>query len=483
MAGLGSEGVLPGLAWEAFIRVLVALLLAVCVTNHAIDQFYVTGASVWDAGWFAWLASHADAWPMPNPPLIGGSFLAIHASPVFFLLTALKSLLPAMPDPVWFALTQGLWAGLLGLAVALCLGPGWRAACLSILIAGNGITLAAIGFPHIELAMPALLLLSLALRRSTVWLWLPPLLLLFTIREDGGCHAALAFAALAALRAWQEQRLAAARGDAAIAGLCLLASATAILVQHLLPQGGAALGGTYLGHPPLAHVDAAFLADRLHHLFKDRAYVWAPLLLLGLAGLIWRDLRLLAGVVIALPWLTLSVLAVSHQAGEMWDYYSLPLMAPLCWPLLCSARLDGAPRGFLRLQIVMSALSAALFIGSNANHDRRPWLHFQPGGWARVAETEAALDALVAEPGALDHLVVDDAVAALRLGAFRAANIHAGFDYSKAEQRQINRLIYLPGTWRDDRKRALIASEGLTDPRRFAGRFISVTRPAPAAPP
>ncbi len=462
-------------------RILVFGLFFVCSANYTLNNFYVTGASVWDAGWFAWLAGHATKWPMPNPQAIGGAFLAIHASPVFFLLTAARSLLPAMPDPVWFALTQGLWFGLIGIAMSLCLAATAGGSMLAVIVATNGITLATLGFPHIEIAMPALLLLSLAFRRRSAWLWMPPLLLMLTVREDAGFHAALAYAALALLRAHGERRLRAGAADAAIALGCLLAGAVALTVQHGVPGGGGALAGTYLGRPAFAHLDRAFLAERAHYLFKDRGCVWAPLLLLGLAALRYRDLRLAAGVAISLPWLALSFVALSHQAGEMWDYYSFPLMAGLSWPLLCAARLDGVPRSrFVSLQAMMAALSILLFAASGGNHDRRPWERFDFAWWGRVAPIEAAMDRVVAEAASLDHLVVDDAVAALRLGAFTPGQLHADFAFSTAEQDAIRVLIYRPGTWRDEAKLALIRRVGLAAPRPLAGGFfMQLERPNP----
>jgi hypothetical protein len=470
---------------RAGLRLVVFALFFGCAANATLNNFYVTGASVWDAGWFAWLASHAVVWPIPNPPVIGGAFLAIHAAPVFFLLTALKDLLPPMPDPVWFALTQGVWFGLLGLAVSLCLAANGRGATLAVIVAANGITLATLGFPHFEIAVPALLLLSLALRRHTALLWGPPLLLMLGIREDAGFHAALAYAALALLRAHGERRLAAGAADGAIALVCLLAGGAALAIQHAVPGGGGALAGTYLGRPALAHVDAGFLAERMHYLVKDRATVWAPLLLLGLTAAWYRDLRLAAGVAISLPWLALSFVAVSHQAGEMWDYYSFPLMAGLCWPLLCAARLDAVPRSrFVALQAAMAVLSLGLFAGSGGNHDRRPWSHFGFDGWSKVAPIESALDRITADPKGLDHLAVDDSVAALRLGSFTATQLHPDFAFSIAEQDAITVLIYRPGTWRDDRKRKLIARAGLADPQPLAGGFfIRLQRPGAPAPP
>ena len=145
---------------------------------------------MWDAGWFAHLTCHG----LQNPPALGGTFLADHMSIVLGILAVVHTFAPAMPDPIFFAFTQGFWFGILGLATSICVTP-WlptvRGLLLAILSAMNGISLATLGFPHIEVAIPALILLVLALwttNRRAAALAVVPLLL--TVREDAGLHLA-----------------------------------------------------------------------------------------------------------------------------------------------------------------------------------------------------------------------------------------------------------------------------------------------------
>lgn len=447
-------------------RALGFLLPAICAADYTASRFYRSGAAVWDSGWFAWLATHATAWPMPNPPAIGGDYLAVHFAPIFFLLTAAHGLLPFLPAPVWFALTQGLWFGLLGLACALCaetLLPGrpWAAAALALPAAGNGIALATLGFPHVEIAWPALLFLAIALRGRTRWWWLA-LLLMLTVREDAGLHAALAFTALALLRAHAGREWRAALPEARIAALCLAASLAAILLQRLALGGGQALSGTYLGTPPLAHLTGALALERLQLLFRHRAYLWAPLLLLLLLAAARRDPRPLAGALIGLPWIAFSFIARSDQAALMWDYYALPLMASLCWPLLAGHALPPGHRRDALAQAAIAVLSIALFTVSGRNHDHAPWRGFSPAVWARVAPAERAIDWLLAHRPALGRLAVGDAVAALRPGAFTARELRYGLAYTPAETRAIDTLAEWPGGWLASRKADIRRIAGLT---------------------
>ena len=77
---------------------------------------------------------------------------------------------------------------------------------LSVLCAANGISLATIGFPHIEIAIPALILLILACwtrgYRRLAWMLVP---LLLMIREDAGLHLAI-IVALFAIWRWRARR-------------------------------------------------------------------------------------------------------------------------------------------------------------------------------------------------------------------------------------------------------------------------------------
>jgi hypothetical protein len=465
-------------AWLPTVRALCFLVPASLATSYTINCFYVRGAPLLDAGWFAWLDANALTWPIPNPPALGGAYLAIHFSPIFFVLTWLHRLIPTMPAPVYFAFTQGVWFGLIGLAAGLCVLPGLTSRrlpglLLALVIAGNGITLATVGFPHFEIAIPALLLLTLALREAGPesrigWLWPASLLLLLTIREDAGLHAATILGCLAAWRVVQSGRLRAGVADLVVATVCVLASSVVLgLQKFVVPDGGGSLAGTYLGTPWLAHVDRAFMVERLHYLFKDRSYVWGPLLLLAGAAIATRDLRLLVGAVACLPWLALSFVAKSVQAGEMWDYYSFPLMVGLCWPMLAARpglHADAVVRRrYAVVQAIVSVLSIALFIGSGGNHDRRPWRSFPPLWAGRIQPTELAMDAMLRRRAAFGHLIVDDAVASLRLGAFGADEWRYALAYSDAEIAATDTLVYQPGTWIQRRKVAIIAMASLVN--------------------
>jgi hypothetical protein len=79
----------------------------------------------------------------------------------------------------------------------------------------------------------------------------------------------------------------------------------------------------------------------------------------------------------------------------------------------------------------------------------------------RVAATEVALDEILAHRGQLGHLIVDDAVGALRPSAFTSSELRIMMGFSDAEIAATNVMIFQNVPWLDAKKRAIIASAKL----------------------
>lgn len=459
-------GTLPALG-----HAIAFLVPAILATNYTINRFYALGAAMWDSGWFAHLAVNG----LRNPPAIGGIFLTDHMSLVFVLLSLVHGLTPATTAPVFFAASQGLWFGVIGLAASLCLRPivGARFAVpLAVLGALNGISLATIGFPHIEIAIPALVLLMLALwargQVRAAWCVLP---LLLTIREDAGLHLATVFA-LVALWTWRVAGWRAARPAAAMAACGLLAAAAIMGVQHVwFTAPTDQLHETYLGSPMLAHVNWHFLGNRIYRLGQNRSYIYLPFLLTLAAAARRRDLLLAIGPLAGLPWLGLALVARSSQAGELMSYYGFPLMIGLCWPMVAAVWSTARPaRVFaLRLFAVNMLLSVALFAFSGGMHDRRPWNSFGIPNAQRMAASDAALDMLLANRPVMGRMIVDDEVGSLRPEAFLPNELRPLMAFSAEELRGVDAFVFKPGGWLDGRKREIIREAGLAVHYRIRG--------------
>jgi hypothetical protein len=97
----------------------------------------------------------------------------------------------------------------------------------------NGISLSAISFPHIEIAIPALILLILTFWargfRRTAWRLVP---LLLMIREDAGLHLATIVGLIACWRWHATRSWRAARPEAMMALAGLLGSAAILVAQE-----------------------------------------------------------------------------------------------------------------------------------------------------------------------------------------------------------------------------------------------------------
>jgi hypothetical protein len=481
MSAACQRRVLSGRAVKFGCHLLAFLVPAVLATNYTINVFYTLGAAMLDSGWFAHLACHGLA----NPPALGGTFLADHMSAVLALLALVHTISPTMPDPVFFAISQGFWFGVLGLTASLCVAqwlPAGRGLLLALLCAMNGISLATLGFPHIEIAIPALILLVLALlttgRHVAAFILVP---LLLTVREDAGLHLAIILVLMAAFRWYRTGQWRMARIEAVLAALCAIMSLFTLVLQAILFGDGAfstdgldSLHAAYLGRSALAHVDWPFLVHRVLRLGQNRSYIYLPFLITSLVAVKQGNLGLALGPLSGMPWVALALIAVSPQAGELTNYYSFPLMIGLCWPMIACQPGFGSidPRLGVRLLAANVGLSILLFSVSGGHHDRRPWLSFGPPDFARVAATEEALDEILNHRGQLGHFIVDDAVGSLRPSAFSPSELRMMMEYSDAEVAATNAMIFQKVRWLDAKKRAIIASADLKVHYRVRGTLL-----------
>ncbi len=451
---------------------LAFLVPALLATNYTLNRFYELGAAMWDSGWFAHLATHG----LRNPPAIGGLFLNDHMSLVLGLLALIHQLTPETAAPVHFAFTQGVWFGTIGLAASLCLMPHLpkpAALALALLAAMNGISLATIGFPHIEIAIPALILLMLALwvrgHRLASWLVLP---LLLSVREDAGLHLATIFALIALWRWRHAGDGRAARGEALLAATAIAASLALLGVQEaLFVTGEDQLHDTYLGEPALAHLSWQFVWHRIYRLGQNRSYIYLPFLLTLAVALRQRSWALALGPLAGIPWVALALIAKSHAAGELMSYYGFPLMIGLCWPMVAASRFFARPDPSIPLRLAASnvVLSIVLFAFSGGMHDRRPWESFGPPNLARIAATEAALDDITTHRATIGPFLIDDAVGALRPAAFTSGELRMLLAFTPAEIHAAESFIFHPFPWLTSRKNQIIAQAKLTHHYRLRG--------------
>lgn len=468
----------PGTARRAAAGRLASLLCfvlpAAWVTSYTLDHFYTTGAYVWDSGLFAHFSAFTDRWPMlwpdflhrkPEEPRL--TFFSIHFMPIFYPLSALHSLVAFVPPAAWFAVLQGLWSGILGLAVfMLCARPAGTALAVATALATAfcGPMLATIGYPHVETAIPALLVLFFGLRDRgrPIAAWLA-LALCLSIREDAGLHSASFLILLVLAQGLSRAPRQAMRGNLVAIAVCLACSILALALQHVVyPGQTSSLKRVFLGDPIGAHITWHLVAERVQRVLTDWGYaVWPAVIVLVVA--LWRrNLVLLAGALAPMPWVALALLAV-RDIG-LADYYAFPLIVTIAWPTIAQPHDVFA----VRLQLLVAIVSILLFVAlSGPIADRAPWRTSFFADWSAVGRYETVLRDAVSRRGELGRLMLDDGVISLVPEA-------AGLD-EWTRQWEVDRLpnpdvvIYMHGgrVWGETEK--VIAASGLTHTCRIAG--------------
>ena len=353
---------------------------------------------------------------MLAPPILhrGSSIVletfSIHFHPIFYLTSALHLALPFVPAAAYYSFVQALFPGLLGLSVFIV---GARSTNLALAViaalatAFCGPFLVNIGLPHIELAIPSLFLLFLALRsvghRIGSFIALG---LCLSVREDAGLHAGAVLTLLAATQWALGESRETVRENAVIAIICLAYSFSVLAFQHVFyPAPVSSLSRVYLGNPIGSHLSWPLVLYRATRFLTTRAYVTWPLILL-LAAAVWkRNIILAVGPLSVLPWMLMSLLAASSGPGDLNGYYSFPVIIAIAWPTIAFA-MNRAPR---MLQLWTSVLSIVFLVSV----DNSPLRGLGIPNLGAIGTYETALRSVISRRGEFGRLMVDDAVASL----------------------------------------------------------------------
>jgi hypothetical protein len=465
-------------AWlGAFLSFAIPLAL---ITVATLNHYYGPNAYFWDSGYFAYQASFSTTWPMWMPPIhhvdptVGRvETFRNHIMPIFFFTSALHSSLPFIPPAVYYSLLQGLWSGLLGLAIFIaCVGCTRvaTAVLVALLTSLCGPVLSAVPFPHVELAIPAFFLLFLALRshgyRTSGFVALGLCLL---VREDAGLHAGgvLILWCLAQLMTGTPREI--ARENLVVALLCFTYSFSVLIFKHLYyPLPISPLEWGYLGHPIGAHLNWPLVLGRVGFLLTERAYIVWPWLLILLIAAWRRNIALAVGPLAVVPWFLLSLLAVTPGPAMLWRYYAFPFIIALAWPSIICATGQGA----LRVQFLTSILSIGLFI---AVGDWSGWDLHVPN-FSVMGSYEAELRKVISEQRRLGRIMVDDAVVSLVPDALEADEWT--FQWSIVPLQNPDAVVYRENAYDAANTERIVQESGLTQATRILNTpFLVAGRP------
>jgi hypothetical protein len=196
-------------------------------------------------------------------------------------------------------------------------------------------------------------------------------------------------------------------------------------MQRLLFPETSAFARVYLGNPPLAHLTAGLIADRMLFFLFGRPYVLYP----ALGACIWavraRNPYIVLAFAANIPWLLVHLLAKSPLAGTLVSYYAFPLLVALAWPLLGvmlqrqrtgnGADPTSAVAGF-------AMLLALSFVPGIGIHDPGqlplPRAFWDPPSRAWQAATDRAVAAISTARPLLGRVLVDNSIAAIAPNGF-----------------------------------------------------------------
>ena len=403
-------------------------------TNLVLFHFYSRGSFVLDTGLLASLMWHSDA-ALTQPGSLGGSsYFGTHVALLFLPASALSRYLP-FSLPQFFAGVVGFSHALLALAVFWLLVEGfglrrgvgpWIAALAALGFAFSGLAIAIARYPHFETLIAAFFLLfAVALLLGHRRLAVAFFVLGLATREDAGFHYVAILGLLVTLNVASGIPLRQQRTECTFALAALFYAIAAMAGQRLLFPGTSAFARVYLGDPPLAHLSAGLIADRISFFLAGRPYILYP----ALGACIWalraRNPYIVLGFAAAVPWTLLHLLAKSPLAGALVSYYAFPFLIALAWPLIGvmrqRQRTGNAGNPTFVIAGFATLLALSFFPGVGLHDPGQlplPRAFWDPPSSARQAATDRAAAALSAARPMLGRLLVDNSIAALAPNGF-----------------------------------------------------------------
>lgn len=474
---------IPNTALNIALGSLAFAIPFLAYASNILHVFYIHGSSFLDAGWYAYLIHDADL-QLHNPPFIGGSYFAIHISPLFLLTSAIGHLLP-LTRIQFYAVFVGISHALPALAVFWLLvsgygmtGParGAAAAFLGALFSLDGLALAIAKFPHFAMFLVGtamMFLAALVLRRFGIALVF--FLLCLITRDDAGFHLFALLSLALILEWWRGAPLAALKPLALFAIAALLYSSAAVAYQLIFPKEQSLLVQEYLGQPLFAGFTAASMGERLLAWGAYRHYVVMPALAAAGWAILRHNPQIVLGYAAFVPWALLHLGAVRTLVATLPSYYAFPFMLAAFWPLIglyMQRRHDGTAWPAVEPVVGFAVLTALSFVPSplqhNPTHMRLPADFFSPPSLSRQMATDQAL-ARLAQAKELGTEIVDQSVLAVVPEFYPPRNV-----LGSQAQAAPDSIVYFAQGFDSAQTRAAIAQAGLDRSYEVPGTAIRV---------
>ena len=472
---------------------VVLSLPLLAYTRVMLFSFYVRGSFLLDVGLFADLLWHSDL-ALTQPSSVGGSsYFAIHATPLFLPIALLSRALPlSMPQffSVFIAAVQTLpgvaifWMAVAGDARRGLVTP-WLAALAGLGFAFSGLAIAILRYPHFEPLIAGFFLLFItALVRGRPRLATAFFACGLLVREDAGLHYLAVLGLLIALDVKQGVSLRKQRLIVGFAVAGLLYSCLAMLAQHLaFPSRASSFSLVYLGNPPLAHLTASALRDRLLYFIGNRPYIWVPACAVGLWARIAREPFLAIGYLACVPWLALQLLAASPFAAALASYYAFPCLIGMAWPLVAILYRRTGTGGAISALAGFAIAILLSFLPGHDLHDPgrlpvvRAFLQAPPSA-AQQADIEQAVAAISNARPQLGQLLADNSIVALSPNAFARTEVETTPGIGAYNTETADTVAFFADGYDGAHFRALAETDGLMNhygikgtPLHLASRF------------
>lgn len=396
--------------------------------NYVMNHVLMIGSGMLDVGWFIHLITSSDNFPAQNPNVgaLGATYFSVHISPFFYLTTLIYSIVQdTISQQLFFAIFMGFGYSLMALSAYLAgkqraklVSEKIFLSFLSVIIALNGVFLGSIGFPHFEIIIPSLILLSITLYSCGKMLSaiVTTTLLLF-IREDAGLHAALFFTAFSALYFLQYRKL--HYRLLILSAIGIIYSFSVIAIQKVFFEGDNAFERIYSGTPPYSHLTWDFLTERIDFFISNRAYIWAPWVVAIVSSIKLRNYMPLTGLIFAVPWTILSISAVAPMTNSFSNYYAFPLAISCVWPIFCLFIIENLSDSYKKhgktdIGIAASAPILSILLFSGSYHlDETPWREMDFNYMEIASNTQNTLESICHHKDDLGITLVDEPVSAL----------------------------------------------------------------------
>ncbi len=407
------------------------------------NHFFERGGYLLDSGWYSAIIYHNGLFPK-NPAVAHSvtHYYDLHVSPLVSSFSLLSYLVP-VDRITWYAFFQGVLYGLLPLGpfiifrklfprpsgLNLALGSS-----VAIAFAFSGQVLMCAGYPHFEVAAPALLSVVLASlvagHHRMAWV---ALALTVGVREDAGFHA---FAALFVLGVpvWlMKAKPAWRRSLPWMLGFSFLASLCAFATQKLIFNGHSLFVEEYIGSPAFSHLSGTILIERSLNFLRECQFIYGPFIGTALAALLFRDARFILGWLAYAPWLAVNFLAVQELKAVFSIYTGFVFVTSLFWVLLVGAmRWDESGRlASVRDKVLLTflAISLSSTLGAFASKPVSVRKLFRSMAWAHSRDSDAVrtfAGTFCQDKEALGRVLVDHSVAALTLDCLKPDEVYSG---------------------------------------------------------